>query len=81
MVRLVSPQSTGGQQTLPVLREGEKKMNARIQIDYDKKCAKCGRAGACPNGWCLGCNSKKVDALLAQKLPKNPLTAPAGVLD
>ena len=31
-----------------------------IIIDMDKKCSTCGKAGACQNGLCLKCISKKI---------------------
>lgn len=29
-----------------------------ITIDMDKKCKKCGKGGALPNGYCMNCFTK-----------------------
>ena len=31
-----------------------------IEINMDKKCSRCGKPGACQNGLCLDCITKRV---------------------
>jgi len=31
-----------------------------IKIDMDKKCTRCGAAGACENGYCMKCTAKLI---------------------
>ena len=38
-----------------------------IEIDMDKKCSDCGKGGACQNGLCLSCVSKRITAKYAMK--------------
>ena len=33
-------------------------MTSIIEIDFDKKCAECGKSGATPSGICLDCVGK-----------------------
>ena len=35
-------------------------MTVTINIDLGKKCSNCGKSGACDNGLCLKCISKKL---------------------
>lgn len=35
-------------------------MTVKIEIDMDRKCRKCGKPGACGNGYCLACTTKYI---------------------
>ena len=46
--------------------------NVTINIDLDKKCKRCAKGGALPNGYCLKCMTKfiqegKLDYILKRK--------------
>ncbi len=36
-------------------------MKVDITIDMDAKCRRCGHLGACNNGYCLKCNTKRLE--------------------
>jgi len=42
-----------------------------ITIDFDQKCKWCGKKGACQNGLCLPCNTKRLKKSLKHHRKSN----------
>ena len=42
-----------------------------ITIDFDAKCKACGKKGACQNGLCLPCNTKRLKKSLKNHRKSN----------
>ncbi len=47
-----------------------------ITIDYDQRCARCGREGVTPNGLCLTCNGKLLTKRLIDRAKKGDRPCP-----